>query len=68
MPTESKPTIGIVKEVLNIIKECDENDQSYNTSIEVCMYLKGMYGWDRAQCTELLIGAQLIYDLNIDLK
>ncbi len=64
MKTQTKK-LDIVKEVIEIIDECIEDEMEMCISMQVCMYLKDNYGYDRAESTEMLIGAQLIHELGL---
>ena len=55
----------IVREVINLINENAIAGTEFGTNHQVCMMLKDRYGYDRAQATELLIGAELINELGL---
>ena len=57
----------IVQEVIDIIHQCESDGMEMAISIKVCLYLRDNYDFDRAEATELLIGAMLIDQLGIDL-
>ena len=57
----------IVQEAIDIIHDCESDGMEMCISMAVCLYLKDNYGYDRAEATELLIGAMLIDELGIDL-
>ena len=57
----------IVQEVLDIIHQCEEDGMEIAMNMEVCLYLRDKYGYDRSDGTELLIGALLIDELGIQL-
>ena len=57
--------LHIVLEVIDIINECIEDGMEHMTSMQVCMYLKNNYGYDRSEATQLLIGAELIHELGL---
>ena len=57
----------IVEEVIDIIHQCESDGMEMAISMEVCLYLKKAYDYDRSEATELLIGAMLIDELGIDL-
>ena len=59
--------LDIVKETIDIIHQCESDGMEMCISMEVCLYLKDTYGFDRSEATELLIGAMLIDQLGIDL-
>ena len=64
MKTQTKK-IEIVREVIDIITECEANGDTYNISMKTCMYLKDEYDYDRSDATELLVGAELIKELGL---
>ncbi len=64
MKTQTKK-IEIVREVIDIINECEANGDTYNISMKTCMYLKDEYDYDRSDATELLVGAELIKELGL---
>jgi hypothetical protein len=64
MKTQTKK-IEIVREVIDIINECEANGDAYNISMKACMYLKDEYDYDRANATQLLVGAELINELGL---
>ena len=64
MKTQTKK-LDIVQEVIEIINECVEDNMDSCISMQVCMYLKNNYGYDRSEATEMLIGAQLIIELGL---
>ena len=57
--------LHIVREVIDIIEDCLEDDMEHMISMQVCMYLKNNYGYDRSEATQLLIGAELIDELGL---
>ena len=57
--------LDIVKEVRRIIYQCQADGLEMCISMEVCLYLKDKYGYDRAEATKLLIGVELINELGI---
>ena len=65
--TITAPTnkLNIVKEVLEIIAECKEDKMEHMINMCVSMHLKEHYGYDRAEATTLLIGAELIDELGL---
>ena len=64
MKTQTKK-IEIVREVIDIINECEANGDTYSISMKTCMYLKDEYDYDRSDATELLVGAELIKELGL---
>ena len=64
MKTQTKK-IEIVREVLDIVNENEANGKTYNTSMQVCMYLKDEYDYNRADAAQLLVGAELINELGL---
>ena len=57
--------LDIVKEVLDIIADCRDGGMEPMISMQVCLYLKDNYGYDRSEATQLLIGAELIDELRL---
>ena len=57
--------LQILKEVLEIISECKEDKMEHMIDMCVSMHLKEHYGYDRAEATSLLIGAELIDELGL---
>jgi hypothetical protein len=57
--------LDIVREVIEIINECVEDNMEIGIDYRVCMYLKDNYGYDRSEATEMLIGTQLIIELGL---
>ena len=55
----------IVREVLDIVHQCEADGMEMAMNMEVCLYLRDEYGYDRSDATELLIGALLIDELNL---
>ena len=64
MKTQTKK-LDIVREVIEVIDECIEDGMEMCISMQVCMYLKDNYGYDRAEATQMLVGAQLIHELGL---
>ena len=65
MTTTLTKKIDIVKEVLDIIAECKDEGMECMIPMQVCLHLKDNYGYDRAEASELLIGAELIHELEL---
>ena len=63
--TTATNKLNIVKEVIEIINECIDDGMEMCISMQVCMYLKDNYGYDRSEATQLLIGAELIDELGL---
>ena len=63
--TTATNKLNIVREVIDIINECIDDGMEMCISMQVCMYLKDNYGYDRSEATEMLIGAQLIIELGL---
>ena len=63
--TTATNKLNIVKEVIQIINECIEDGMEMCISMQVCLYLKDKYGYDRSEATQLLIGAELIDELGL---
>ena len=57
--------LDIVREVIDVINQCVADDMEIGIDYKVCMYLKDSYGYDRAEATEMLIGAELINELGL---
>jgi hypothetical protein len=63
--TTATNKLDIVREVIEVIDECIEDGMEMCISMQVCMYLKDTYGYDRAEASEMLVGAQLIHELGL---
>ena len=63
--TTATNKLHIVREVIDIIEDCLEDNMEHMISMQVCMYLKNNYGYDRSEATQLLIGAELIDELGL---
>ena len=57
--------LKIVREVVEVIDECIEDGMDMCTSWQVYEYLNANYDYDRAEATELYIGALLIHELEL---
>ena len=64
MKTQTKK-IEIVREVIDIINECEANGDTYNISMKTCMYLKDEYDYDKSAALILLEGVYLIQELKL---
>jgi len=64
MKTQTKK-LDIVREVIDIIRECEADEMEMCISMQVCWYLKDNYGYDRAEATQMLISAELIDELGL---
>ena len=63
--TTATNKLNIVREVIDIIEDCIDDQMEHMISMQVCMYLKNNYGYDRAEATQMLIGAELIDELGL---
>ena len=63
--TTTTNKLNIVREVIDIIEDCIDDGMEHMISMQVCMYLKNNYGYDRAEATQMLIGAELIDELGL---
>ena len=64
MKTQTKK-LDIVREVIEIINQCKADKMEMCISMEVCLYLKDTYGYNRAEASLLLVGAELIDELGL---
>tara|TARA_R100001443_G_scaffold31498_2_gene45571 strand:- start:3300 stop:3506 length:207 start_codon:yes stop_codon:yes gene_type:complete len=55
----------IVREIIDIIHECEADGMETMINMQACLFLKEKYGYDRAECTMLIIGAELIDELDL---
>lgn len=65
MTTAEATKLDIVKEVIDIVKQCKDDGMEFCTSMEVDIYLRDKYGYDRGQSAELLSGVDLIMELDL---
>jgi len=63
--TTATNKLHIVQEVRDIIQDCLDDNMEHMISMQVCMYLKNNYGYDRSEATQLLIGVELIQELGL---
>ena len=64
MKTQTKK-IEIVREVMDIIEQCEADGMSMLTSMEVEIYLKDNYGYSKGDALTLLEGVYLIQELEL---
>ena len=63
--TKTKPTLDIVREVIDIIEQCEADGMAMLTSMEVEIYLKDNYGYSKGDALTLLEGVHLIQELGL---
>ena len=63
--TKIKPTLDIVREVIDIIEQCEADGMGMLTSMEVEIYLKDNYGYSKSDALTLLEGGYLIQELDL---
>ena len=63
--TTATNKLHIVQEVRDIIQDCLDDNMEHMIPMQVCMYLKNNYGYDRSEATQLLIGVELIQELGL---
>jgi hypothetical protein len=63
--TTATKKLDIVREVIDIIRECEADGMEMCISMQVCLYLKDNYGYDRSEATQLLLGVELIDELGL---
>ena len=57
--------LDIVREVIDIIRDCEADGMEMCISMQVCLYLKENYGYERDEATLLLVGTELIDELGL---
>ena len=65
MTTTQTTRLDIVKEVIDIIKQCEDDGMEFCASMQVNSYLRDTYGYDSAECASLFCGVDLIMELDL---
>ena len=56
-----------VREAISIIKDCEADGRPEMASMQVCLYLKDKYGYDRLEATDIFVAAEVVIDLQLDI-
>ena len=56
-----------VREAISIIKDCEADGRPEMASMQVCLYLKDKYGYDRLEATDIFVAAEVVLDLQLDI-
>ena len=63
--TTATSKLDIVREVIDIIEQCEADGMSMLTSMEVEIHLKDNYGYSKGDALTLLEGVYLIQELEL---
>ena len=56
-----------VREAIDIIKQCEEDNLPEVASMQVALFLRDKYGYDRAEATHIFVAAEVVMDLQLDI-
>ena len=56
-----------VREAIEIIKQCEDDDRPEMAAMQVCLFLKDKYGYDRSEAIDIFVAAEVVIDLQLDI-
>ena len=56
-----------VREAIEIIKQCEDDDRPEMASMQVCLFLRDKYGYDRGEAQHIFVAAEVVLDLQLDI-